>query len=196
MNSGDLRFAGSRRWRVPRPWAELGMAGALVAVSLLQSSWEGALSIFGQLPDMALVLLVVWGVRSRRSGVLWAAVGAGLLADLLAGTVPGGQSMALMLAIAPAVTWRFVLFGSTLAWVVCAAVAASAVYYLVFAALLSLQGLDLDTGSTLAAGAFAVPLNCACAAVLHWFCDGFVRVYLWPRRIKLEDLGSEGGSWR
>ena len=191
-----LPIAGARRWRAPRSWTELGMAAALVGASLLQSSWEGALSIFGQLPDLALVLLVIWGVRSRRAGVLWAAVGAGLLADILGGTVPGGQSLALMLAIAPAVTWRFVLFSSMLAWLLCATAVASATFYLLFAALLSLQGLAVDAGTVIGAGAFAILLNCLCAGILHLVGEGLERSFIWPRRLRLRNLSGVGSSWR
>ncbi len=177
-----------------RPWTELSMAAGLAAVSVIQASWEGVLSVFGQLPDLALVLLVLWAVRSRRSTVLWAAIGAGLLADVLGGTVPGGQSAALMLAVAPAVTWRFVLFGSTLAWAVCAVAAASAIFYLVFGALLSLQGLTVAADSALAAGAYAVLLNCLLAAAVHWVGDR-VSGYLWPQSMRLSERRG-GRTWR
>lgn len=178
-----------------RRWAELSMAVGLTAVTLAQASWEGVLSVFGQLPDLALVLLVIWAVRSRRIAVLGAAFGAGLLADILGGTVPGGQSAALMLAIVPAVTWRFVLFGSTLAWAVCAMAAATVIYYLVFGALLSLQGLAVGTGPAVAAGAFAVLLNCLLAAAVHWVGDR-VSGYLWPRSLRLSERSRIGRTWR
>ena len=167
-----------------RPWTELGMAMGLAALTVIQASWEGVLSLFGQLPDLALVLLVVWAVHSRRSAVLWAAVGTGLLADILGGTVPGGQSAALMLAVAPAVAWRFVLFGSTLLWAVSAAAIATAIYYLVFGALLSLQGLAVAVESAFAAGADAVLLNCLLVAAGHW-TSGRIGGYLWPRSHRL-----------
>ena len=178
-----------------RPWTELSMAVALAALTVLQASWEGVLSVFGQLPDLALVLLVVWAVHSRRSLVLWAAIGAGLLADLLGGTVPGGQSAALMFAVAPAVTWRFVLFGSTLAWAVCAAAAATTIYYLVFGALLSLQGLSVAAETALAAGAYAVLLNCLLAAAAHWTSEQ-VSGYLWPRSSRLGERSRVGDGRR
>lgn len=178
-----------------RPWTELSMAAGLTALSVLQASWEGVLSVYGQLPDLALVLLVVWAVRSRRSAVLWAAIGAGLLADILGGTVPGGQSAALMLAVAPAVTWRFVLFGSTLAWAVCAVAAATTIYYLVFGALLSLQGLTVAADTAIAAGAYAVLLNCLLAATAHWVSDR-VSGYLWPRSKRLSGRSRIAGNWR
>jgi rod shape-determining protein MreD len=178
-----------------RPWTELGMAAGLTALTVLQASWEGVLSVFGQLPDLALVLLVVWAVRSRRSAVLWAAIGVGVLADVLGGTVPGGQSAALMLAVAPAVTWRIVLFGSTLVWAVCAATAATIIYYLVFGALLSLQGLTVAADSAIAIGAYAVLLNCLLAAAVHWASDR-VSDYLWPRSNRLGNPSRFGSTWR
>lgn len=183
------------RRAVRRPWTELSMAAGLAALTLIQASWEGVLSVFGQLPDLALVLLVVWAVRSRRNAVLWAAIGAGLLADFLGGTVPGSQSAALMLAVAPAVTWRFVLFGSTLAWAVCAAAAGTTIHYLVFGALLSLQGLTVAAESALAAGAYAVLLNCLLAAAAHWISD-LVIGYLWPRSNRLRSRRQFGGIRR
>ena len=195
MNGGEPRPVALARRRARRPWTELGMAAGLVALSLVQSSWEGVLAVFGQLPDLALVLLVAWAVHSRRSAVLWAAVGAGLLADILGGTVPGGQSAALMLAVAPAVIWRMVLFGSTLAWAVCAAAAATIIYYLVFGALLSLQGLEVAAPAAIAAGARAVLLNCLLTAAAHWAGER-VSARIWPRAPRLGRRGRGAGSWR
>ena len=194
MSAGPREIILVRR-TVRRPWTELSMAAGLAGLVLIQASWEGVLSVFGQLPDLALVLLVVWAVRSRRNAVLWAAIGAGLLADVLGGTVPGSQSAALMLAVAPAVTWRFVLFGSTLAWAVCAVAAGTAIYYLVFGALLSLQGLAVAAESALAAGAYAVLLNCLLAAAAHWISD-LVIGYLWPRSNRLRSRRQFGGIRR
>ena len=194
MNAAPGGLAPVRR-SPRRPWTELGMAISLAALCLVQASWEGVLSVFGQLPDLVLVLLVVWAVRSRRSAVLWAAVGAGLLAGLLGGTVPGGQSAALMLAVAPAVTWRVVLFSSTLAWAVCAAAAATAIYYLVFGALLSLQGLTVAADAAIAAGAYAILLNCLLVAAAHWVSDQ-ISGYLWPLSKRLGARGRVGGFWR
>lgn len=194
MNAGPREVVLVRR-NPRRPWAELSMAVGLVALTVIQASWEGVLSVFGQLPDLALVLLVVWAVRSRRSAVLWAAIGTGLLADVLGGTVPGGQSAALMLAVAPAVTWRFVLFGSTLTWAVCAVAAATTIYYLVFGALLSLQGLAVAADAAFAAGAYAVLLNCLLAAAAHWISD-LVSGYLWPRSNRLGERSRVGVSRR
>ena len=194
MSAGPREIILVRR-TVRRPWTELSMAAGLAGLVLIQASWEGVLSVFGQLPDLALVLLVVWAVRSRRNAVLWAAIGAGLLADVLGGTVPGSQSAALMLAVAPAVTWRFVLFGSTLAWAVCAVAAGNAIYYLVFGALLSLQGLTVAAESALAAGAYAVLLNCLLAAAAHWISD-LVIGYLWPRSNRLRSRRQFGGIRR
>ena len=195
MTGSDLREVVLPRRGVPRPWTELSMAAALIAMVLLQSSWEGVLSVFGQLPDLALIALVIWGVRSRRRAVLWAAIGTGALADILAGTVPGGQSAALMLAVAPASTWRFVLFGSTLVWAVLAAAGATAIYYLVFGALLSLQGLEVAAGPALAAGATAVLLNCSITGLVHWITDR-VQSYLWPRTLPVREPGNAAGGWR
>ena len=194
MSAGPREIILVRR-TVRRPWTELSMAAGLAALTLIQASWEGVLSVFGQFPDLALVLLVVWAVRSRRNAVLWAAIGAGLLADVLGGTVPGSQSAALMLAVAPAVTWRFVLFGSPLAWAVCAVAAGTTIYYLVFGALLSLQGLTVAAESALATGAYAVLLNCLLAAAAHWISD-LVIGYLWPRSNRLRSRRQLGGIRR
>ena len=159
----------------PPSWRRLGLAAALLAGALLQTGMDGALGFAAQLPDFCLAILIVLAFSSQRLGTLAAAFLAGLVLDLLSGTVAGGQSLALMLALLPTLHIRFVLFGSLTVAMAVGAGLATIIYYLVFGLLLSRQGLDLPLASTLSATGLAVVLNLLLTVPAYWIWARFER---------------------
>ncbi len=159
------------------------MALILMAAAVLQTGLEATFTILDQVPNLVLVILVGWAVRSPSAGLIFAAFAIGIGLDLLGGTVAGGQSMALMLAILPVVQWRFVLFGSSASWLVVASAFATAIYNLVFGLLLVWQGIDLVFALAALATVTAIILNTVLAVAIFWIGGFWSSVF--ARRTKL-----------
>ncbi len=164
-------------------WRRLAMALILMAAAVLQTGLEATFTILDQVPNLVLVILVGWAVRSPSAGLIFAAFAIGIGLDLLGGTVAGGQSMALMLAILPVVQWRFVLFGSSASWLVVASAFATAIYNLVFGLLLVWQGIDLVFALAALATVTAIILNTVLAVAIFWIGGFWSSVF--ARRTKL-----------
>ena len=173
-------------------WRRLAMALILMAAAVLQTGLEATFTILDQVPNLVLVILVGWAVRSPSAGLIFAAFAIGIGLDLLGGTVAGGQSMALMLAILPVVQWRFVLFGSSASWLVVASAFATAIYNLVFGLLLVWQGIDLVFALAALATVTAIILNTVLAVAIFWI--GGFRSSVFARRTKLPVR--PGTPWR
>jgi rod shape-determining protein MreD len=123
--------------------ARIAFACLLIATALVQATLLPSLDVIEVLPDVTLVLLLVWsGLRGAAEGMLWA-FGLGLFLDVLALDPLGANGLALLGVVLLGGVSRRRFFHSTLVFPLVLAVAATMVHALVLLLIRSGEGAGL-----------------------------------------------------
>ena len=126
--------------------ARLFFACVLVCVILIQATVLPGLHLIGVLPDLVLVLLLVWSaMRGIGEGVVWVFV-AGLLLDVLAMDRLGTNGLALLVVAVLAGQARRRFFHSGMVFPIALAIVATVVHASVLLLLRGSEGMALSVG--------------------------------------------------
>jgi len=156
----------------------------MLLLGIMQTTIIGRFPMFGQIPQLPLLIALVWSIiRDVNTGLIWAFI-AGLCLDLFSITPLGSTSIAFMAALL-AVSWiPRVLPGNSFSMPMVLAALATLVYLFTQTLLLSLTGYGLDWAS-LAVRLPTILLHAILVLPIYWFTS-FIDRTTRTRRVELQ----------